>query len=215
MALTNNYARVTTPKGTAEYPHIEEPDYKFDDDGLYHVNLILDKSEANGIIETVESCMNDFLANDPRVKEAKAKGRSFTVTECFEEVDSDTVRLKFKQKASYTRKSDGKKVEVKIPVFDAKGVPALDTKIGGGSIIRVCFSINPYYMPATRSAGASLRLVAVKLIKEKQWGANNAEAFGFGEEEEGYDSTKIAPVTKSPEPAQEETFDSLEEDTDF
>lgn len=205
MATTVVNPRLVTPQGIAEYPHIEEPDTKFDEDGLYHVNLILNKEQASPLVETMSQVMNNFIATDPKIKEAKARGKQFLIQEFFEDLGDGDMRLKFKQKATYTRKSDGKTMQIKIPVFDSKGVPVQDTKIGGGSTIRVCFTANPYYMPATKSVGLSLRLVAVKIIELKEWGSNTAEAYGFGEEEAGY--TK--PIEEKKEVS---TFDDLEED---
>lgn len=208
---TNTNTRLVTPQGIAEYPHIEEPDTKFDEEGLYHVNLILDKEQASPIVETMSQILNTFIATDTKVKEAKSRGKQFIIQDFFEDLDGDDIRLKFKQKATYTRKSDGKIIQVKIPVFDSKGVPVQDTKIGGGSTIRVCFTANPYYMPATKSVGLSLRLVAVKLIELKEWGSNTAEAYGFGEEEEGYQATKKEEAVVEPK-KEVNSFDDLEED---
>lgn len=200
--------RLVTPKGLAEYPHIEEPDTKFDDNGVYHVNLILNKEESASIIDKMNEILQDFIANDIKLKEAKARGKQYVLQDFYEELNEDEIRLKFKQKASYIRKSDGKEVQVKIPVFDSKGTPVKDVNIGSNSTLRVCFTANPYYMPATKSVGLSLRLVAVKLIELVERGNGGASGYGFGEEEEGYVQNNTNTTTKVVE-----TFDDLEEDS--
>lgn len=207
--MNNMPNRYVTAVGVAEYPHIEEPDTKFDENGLYHVNLILNKDACETLIESLEADLNSFENNDPKIQEAKAKRRPINVADIYEDLEDGTIRLKFKQKATYQRKSDGKTMNIKIPVFDAKGKPITDTKIGGGSKLRICFTANPYYMPATKTCGLSLRLVAVKLIELKEYGANNAEAYGFGEEEDGYSADDD--VRREDEP-ESKSVDELEDD---
>lgn len=202
--------RFVTPKGYAEYPHIEVPDTKFDEKGSYHVNLVIDKDQAQDTIKKLEDVLANFVATDAKFKEAKARGKTINMQDIYETCDGGgNIRLKFKQKATYTRKADGKEIQVKIPVFDSKGTPLKDTKIGGGSVLRVCFTANPYYMPATRSVGLSLRLVAVKVIEMKEWGDKSASSYGFGEEEEGYEASE---ETKQTNPEDNPPFDEMEED---
>ena len=95
--------------------------------------------------------------------------------------------LKFKQKAVITKK-DGSKFEVKIPQFDSKGKP-MKANIGRDSVIKINFSIKPYYMPTTKTVGLSLRPVAVQVIDLKEFASGgSAESYGFGEEEGGYEA---------------------------
>ena len=67
---------------------------------------------------------------------------------------------------------------------DAKGKPLTgETKVGGGSVIKVSYEVVPYYT-AIAGAGVSLRLKAVQIIELKAYsGGGNAESYGFGEEE--------------------------------
>jgi nucleoside-diphosphate-sugar epimerase len=63
------YTRVTTPKGQASYPWLKQPDTKFNPDGLYSCNILVDKSDATKLIEEVgwepeykiEDTLNDLL----------------------------------------------------------------------------------------------------------------------------------------------------------
>jgi hypothetical protein len=88
---------------------------------------------------------------------------------------------------------DGKPRSPKL--FDAKGkgIDASRVNVGGGSLIKVSFSVGTngddragYYMPSTKEAGIKLYLNAVQIIKLEEWSSGSASSFGFEEDEEGY-----------------------------
>jgi hypothetical protein len=84
------------------------------------------------------------------------------------------VILKFKSKAAY-----------KPAIFDAKGIPMIDSNVWGGSEIKINGSIAPYYTPLI-GAGVALRLRAVQVIQYVDASTGAASKFGF-EEEVGYE----------------------------
>ena len=45
----------TTPKGVAYFPYISQPDTKFDEAGVYKVNLCLPKEEAEPVIKLINA----------------------------------------------------------------------------------------------------------------------------------------------------------------
>lgn len=186
---TNNFnsIRLTTPKGYAQYPYLLEPDTKFNPEGDYKVNLAMDDNESTKkLITKLDQILDNFYEENEDVAKAQAKGRKVMKADIFEYDSEGRVVLKFKQKAVITKK-DGSKFEVKIPQFDAKGKP-MKANIGRDSVIKVNFSIKPYYMPTTKTVGLSLRPVAVQVIDLKEFAnGGSAEAYGFGEEE-GYES---------------------------
>lgn len=186
---TNNFnsIRLTTPKGYAQYPYLLEPDTKFNPEGDYKVNLAMDDNEATKkLITKLDQILDNFYEENEDVAKAQAKGRKVMKADIFEYDSEGRVVLKFKQKAVITKK-DGSKFEVKIPQFDAKGKP-MKANIGRDSVIKVNFSIKPYYMPTTKTVGLSLRPVAVQVIDLKEFtSGGSAESYGFGEEE-GYES---------------------------
>ena len=59
--------------------------------------------------------------------------------------------------------------------------------VGGGSVIKACVEIAPYYT-ATFGAGITLRLRGVQIITLVEYGSGevNAAKMGFTSEEEGY-----------------------------
>lgn len=183
MSNFNKPVTVTTPKGIAQYPWLNEPDTKFNPDGDYKTNLILeDTPEVRDMIAKLEQIREDFIAewqSDPR-----NKGKKFMEADLFDENDDGTLTIKMKAKARITTR-EGQTVDTKIPLFDAKNKPIFD-KIGGGSTIRVNFQPIPYYMASTKMMGISYRIKAVQVIDLKMWdGDGDASKYGFTEEE-GY-----------------------------
>jgi hypothetical protein len=208
---TNNFnsIRLTTPKGYAQYPYLLEPDTKFNPEGDYKVNLAMDDNEATKkLITKLDQILDNFYEENEDVAKAQAKGRKVMKADIFEYDSEGRVVLKFKQKAVITKK-DGSKFEVKIPQFDAKGKP-MKANIGRDSVIKVNFSIKPYYMPTTKTVGLSLRPVAVQVIDLKEFtSGGSAESYGFGEEE-GYEAEDTESTNKSTTPWNE---DEQEENT--
>lgn len=193
--MSSNNNRFTTPKGLAQYPALKTPDTKFNPEGDYKVNLVMEDDEkTNAIVSKLKAILEDFYENDDNVKQAIAKGRKVVTQDIYEKDEEGRIVMKFKQKAVITKK-DGSKITVKIRQFDSKGKP-LDVNIGRDSVIKVCFSANPYYMPSTRTCGLSLRLLAVQVISLNEFGDSSASSYGF-EEEEGYNGEEPEDSSKS------------------
>lgn len=193
MSINNN--RFTTPKGLAQYPALKTTDTKFNPEGDYKVNLVMEDDEkTNALVQKLEAILEDFYENDDNVKQAIAKGRKVVTQDIYEKDEEGRIVMKFKQKAVITKK-DGSRITVKIRQFDSKGKP-LDVNIGRDSVIKVCFSANPYYMPSTRTCGLSLRLLAVQVISLNEFGDSSASSYGF-EEEEGYTGEEHSDSYKS------------------
>lgn len=181
-----NDIRLTTPKGYAQYPYLKDPDTKFNPDGDYKVNLAMDDNEATSkLITKLQQILEDFYDNDEEVAKAVAKGRKVVLSDIYERDEEGRIVLKFKQKAKITKKS-GEKIDIKLPQFDSRGKPMQGANIGRDSVIKVNFSVRPYYLPTTKTCGLSLRPVAVQVIKLIEFtGGGSAESYGFNDEGEG------------------------------
>ena len=55
--------RFTTEVGTAQWPHLNSPDTKFDKDGIYHVALRLTKEHAETLISKMETVVSEFVSS--------------------------------------------------------------------------------------------------------------------------------------------------------
>lgn len=205
-----NDIRLTTPKGYAQYPYLKDPDTKFNPDGDYKVNLAMDDNEVTGkLIAKLQQILEEFYDNDEEVAKAIAKGRKVVMTDIFEKDEEGRLVLKFKQKAKITKKN-GEKIDVKLPQFDSRGKPMEAANIGRDSVIKVNFSVRPYYLPTTKTCGLSLRPVAIQVIDLREFtGGGSAESYGFSDEGEGYEAPS------SEEPWKEHEDDDNENHSDF
>lgn len=197
--MATNTVKYVTPIGTAQYPWLTEPDTKFNPEGVYKVNMVFDKSpELDFMLKDLSKMLEDFYQetiNNP--KNAKVKSKIIkadlygTVGE-----DSDKIFIRFKQNAVI--KSIKGTFNAHIAIFDSKGKPCQDAKIGGGSRIKICFTAAPYYVPSSRVCGLTLRPVAVQVIELKDIGGASAESYGFGTEEGGFEYTESSEEQESP-----------------
>ena len=167
----------TTPKGVAQYPWLSKPDTKFSEEGEYKVSLILSKEEAIPILKQINEVFAENVAAE--VKKNGGKDIKKAPPPYMEQLDdagnsTGKVILKFKSKAAY-----------KPAIFDAKGIPMIESNVWGGSEIKINGSIAPYYTPLI-GAGVALRLRAVQVIQYVDASTGAASKFGF-EEEVGYE----------------------------
>lgn len=192
--------RYTTPKGFAQYPHLKDPDMKFNPEGVFSVTMRFEGKtpELQALIEKLEAIQDK--AFDEAVSEANAMNKKkITKADLYLEDEEGNIYLKFKQNA-VIKKKDGSTATVKIAHFDSKGKP-VDVNVGRDSVIRLSFTATPYFMQSTKTVGLSLRPVAVQVIKLNEFGGNSAEDYGFSSDEEGYEAC----TTEAP-------FGSLDED---
>jgi hypothetical protein len=188
-------APITTPRGRAIYPHLTTPDTKFNAAGEYHVKLAIPTALAEQALipaidkayaEAQEAMLKEQQEKNPKKKIGTLKEAPLPY-DTNPENDEETV-IKLKSKASFT-KDNGDVVTMRPAFFDAKGKPLPpDTKIGGGSVLRVSFEPVPYFT-ATVGAGVTLRIKAVQVIELKEFGERSAEDYGF-EQEEGYEANE-------------------------
>jgi hypothetical protein len=201
---------ITSPKGVARYPYLNTPDTKFNPDGDYKVGLVLEPGEeTDAFVAKLEAAMEASVAKAKK----ENPGKKIKVADLSMTTDEDTgkVTVNFKMKAKVTTKA-GKTFEQKPALFDAKGKPMSDKRVGGGSVIKVAFDPTPFYT-ATVGAGVTLRLQAVQVISLNSGGNRDASGFGFGAEE-GYedDGVPASPFENEEGDSQE---DSSGDATDF
>ena len=198
--------KTTTPKGVFKFPKLIEPDYGSKDypdpDGSYKVTLVLSQEDAQALIKklqpefdkAIEAGREAFaklpVANRKKLGDLKVADFYTEVYDKETEEPTGEIEFKFKAKASGTTK-EGKAWKRDLAIFDAKGVPVTKLKsIWGGTIGKVSFSATPYFVAGQGTAGLSLRLEAVQIIKLSQGGNRSASDYGFGAEEDGFDSTE-------------------------
>lgn len=220
MADKPKRVSITTPKGVAIYPSIVEPDYGTKEYpvplGQYRLRLRLDASlpDVKAMLDKVKVFHDLAIENGRELfanlkPETRRKLKDITVNDFFTEVlDRETeeptgqIELNFKAQHSYKdKKTDEIKELMKPALFDSRGRPVSrkGLKVWGGSIVRVSFEIEPnkdgtwgYFIPATGAVGISTRLRAVQIIQLSEGQAKDAAGYGFGTEEDGFDSSAFA-----------------------
>lgn len=217
------YPTRTTPAGVAKYPKLNKPDTKFKEEGEYSVTLLLSEDKAQAVVEAIHEAHQE--AKEEGRKKAKGKKVKEADLPFFEVVDDQgnetgEIGFKFKTKASGTRK-DGSRWTRRPALFDSMGqaVNPAQVEIWGGSILKVAYTAEPFYVPAL-GAGVTLRLQAVQVLKLVSGGQREAKDYGFGEEE-GYafagsiSESEEGDEGLAPAASSEQHEESSEENGDF
>lgn len=194
----NNYQliekiKLTTPACRFQYPKLIEPETKFNPEGVFKVNALIDPRDA----DPVATALDDLLNRHKESLKAQAPTTKFKLADLpwvYEEVDGTPYLIvKAKMKASGIDR-DGRRWTSFPALFDAKGTAVKDREtlrsMWSGTVGRVSFEAQPFYQAAI-GAGITLRLKAVQIISLVESGGS-AEGYGFGEEDGWSPSTETA-----------------------
>ena len=173
--------KLSTPKGKFIYPHLNNPDTKFNADGLFHVKLSLSSEASENLIKKLEGeATNSFN------KFKESSGKSLSKADYPWKLEEDTGNYIFNFKLNHKAKSrkTGNEWEQKPIVYDSELKP-FDMKINiwGGTQGKISFEVNPWNVSG--KAGISLRLKAVQIIDLVEGSSGDGSQFGFTQEE-GY-----------------------------
>jgi hypothetical protein len=195
---------LTTPKGTAIWPKLNEPDRKFQPEGVYSVRLRLPDSDAEDFLDQLKRIVEESYEFECK-KQGKAKlKRAPEPWGVAQDYDSDKeekidlegfTEIRFNMKAEVSTRS-GKKWTQRPALFDARlnPLPEDSEPIGGGSVIRISAEVYPWYT-ASLGFGVSLRPRGVQVLDLKSSGSSSPESLGF-EKEDGYESPTLSSVTQ-------------------
>lgn len=222
--------RITSPKGIAIWPKLNEPDRKWKTEGEYTVKLrLVEKDPATQAFIAKIQEIRDVEYNkalDTEVKAGRAKKKLKTVPlsikrvmtepeEGSEEEPKPTgeVDFKFSMKAHVQPKGGREAWDQRPALFDAHGTPIpAGIKVGPGSTIKVSFDAAPFYTAAL-GFGLTFRMRAVQVIDLKQWRELDAQAYGF-DKEDGFDATTAAATTSTAGEFDEKPQAAIDEDTE-
>lgn len=209
--MSTKLPRVNTPSGMAIWPKLNEPDRKFQPEGVYEVTLRLPESEADVLIAKFMEVHAESYRVICSKEGKKALKKAALPWKPAEDWDKETeskvekpgfIDFKFKMKAKVTPRN-GKSWEQRPALFDAKlnPLPVDSDPVGGGSIIRISTEVYCWYS-ASLGFGLTLRPKAVQVLELKTY-TTDSGSHGF-EAEDGF--TVSAPSA---------SFDSEETDSDF
>lgn len=183
----NKHTTVTSPAGIAVYPWLNEPDTKFDADGVYKVELRMSKDEAEPFIDKISEiaskAMAEFKSENPK---KTLRSAPLPIKDYIDEDGNptDDVCLKFKLKAVG---GSGTNTWNQSPrLFDSQLRP-MNEKIGGGSTLKVGCEVVPYNSP-TIGVGVTLRLKSVQCINLVEYSSGGLDNWEF-DKEDGFVST--------------------------
>lgn len=180
--------KLTSPKGTAAYPSLLKPDYKFKQEGEYKVTLRLSEGDGKAFVETLDKILDDH--HDIQCKLAKKKLKKAAPPYKVDEETGDYL-VKFSLKAKVTPKTGQPFTQAPI-ILDAKKKP-VKANVGGGSLIKVGCEVNDWVSP-TLGAGISLWVKVVQVISLSSYSADA----GFElDEEEGFDGEGFEDASSS------------------
>ena len=195
MSQNQTKMKMISPRGVAQWPKLNEPDYKWDTAGKYTVKLSLDAADP-AVIEMVtkfETMRDDFLAETVATLKADKKAALAMELKAGEvikiERDNETAEptgrliLSASMKASGTRK-DGSAWTQKPDLFAANGTKLINPPtISGGSEMKVSFEAEPFINMTSKQAVVSIRLKAVQILKLSSGGVRTFSEHGFGAED--------------------------------
>lgn len=184
MANKPRYEAFVSPVGTAVFPYLITPDTRFNQDGVYVVDLSLPKELAADFISRLEGSLDKYfteelnttqqttLAKKPvfspeytrpdypedATDEQKAVIKAQHIPE-----ETGNVLFRMKMNAKFTKRT-GEIVEQNPIVVDADSGERVTENVWTGSTIRVKGQIIPYVNNAAQVTGLSLRLKSVQVI---------------------------------------------------
>ena len=135
--------------GEAVYPHLNSPDTEFDSDGIYQVKLVVDYEQAQDDIKII----NDVIVEELKKQSQKYPDKTDKFNRAplpYKQLENGKVQFNFKSKFK--------------PKLVDHNSEDLDKNIWGGSIIRVKYKPQGYYVSGT-GLGCKLYLVAVQVKK--------------------------------------------------
>jgi|TARA_R100000482_G_scaffold44134_1_gene15419 hypothetical protein len=173
---------IVTPAGIAQYPRVNTPDTKFDPDGEYRCNLILDKKDFQHLEKTIQEIADvEYKVHCQEQGKKKLKIHPLPF-----DVDGEGNHIvKSKRKAVWIDR-EGNKLENQIAKYDASGqrIPTSDMSIiGGGSRLKMSIRPNFWFVPSL-GFGCTLQLHAVQVLEMADYTPNGID-HGFSAEE-GY-----------------------------
>lgn len=188
MAKRKPLPKYNTPIGVARYPHLNKPDTRFDDDGVYKCDLIVPEEDAAELIEYLEGL------RDERFEEldAKKKKQYSKAPVCEPELDDEgeeTGNVIFKTKLNAVGRNDkGEEWSNEPKLFDSFGNPVDRdaVQIWSGSKLIIAGVVRTYAMGSTKSVGVSLKCDGVQIVELVTGGQATAETFGFKAQGNGF-----------------------------
>lgn len=210
---------LTSALGTAEpYAYIAKPDFGQGDfkneRGVYKVSLTIPNDKCQGMIDAIVACHEENYAarvaeyeeNPPKAVRGKKPLEPYEGDMPFFDNEDGTTTFNFKCYGSFTDRKTGENKPINLVVVDSKGKKIHDVPIiGGGSKLKVKFSLVPYGWSKVAGASVKLQLESVMLVELATFGGESDD-WADEVEEGGYEASESPRRTRN-----EESWDEPEE----
>ena len=178
--------KYNTPIGVARYAHLNTPDTRFDDDGIFKCDVVLpaDGEETQEFIEYLEGIRDEkFDSLDAKDKKKYSKADVYEVE--LDEAGDETGNLIFKTKLERVgkNKKTGKTFIREPKLFDTSNPPnplPSEVQVWSGSKVIVAGIVTTYAMPSTKKVGVKLWCEGVQVVELVSSRQATADSFGFG-----------------------------------
>ena len=209
---------LVTPTGVAIYPHLQEPNTRFDADGRYEVRMRWPTEVIQPIVDKVDKMIAEF--HTETFKDDKKKAKTIPKDSPFKAVLDDDgeetgeTECKFSLRATigWKDKTTGERKgrKQRPTVVDAK---RKETKVSpySGSEMKVAFEPKPGYWTGQSKVSASLNLEGVQIIKLVEGSGRSIDDLGFDDEDGFYDDE----FDGSSDTVTDDTSSDVEDDADF
>lgn len=156
-----------TPIGEALYPHLHEPDYKFNSDGVYQTRLILPEGDYESLKAEYDAYYTEAYADACDNAGKKLKESDSTP---FREGE-EGLYIMAKQVAEKNTRSSGL-IKFSIKAVNAQGKLIKMPRVGSGSKLRL--ALEPNAWTVNGKFGVSLRLRSVQIIELVEYGQKDS-----------------------------------------
>lgn len=182
-----------SPPFAGIHPWINNPDTKYNKDGLFHVKGIIEPGEAQDLHrkrmdDAAQAAFEDMTKDMTPAQKKKAV--LYVPYEMEEDDEGNPTRnmiVEFKQNATIKLK-DGSTKKVRIGVVDSQDNPT-KASVFGGDIIRVMYTLRPIKIASTNAFGVRADFAQVQIVRKgeggttRKFGAVDGGFVGAGSED--------------------------------
>jgi len=183
---------ITTPIGEARWPRLNQPDTKFDENGVYSCKLILSEDDWQTFNSKIEQWLDKEYARFCKELGKKTLRKSNTIPVRINDEGEHEVYAKQVAKKETSKGT----LNFTVALFDSQGKKLNDApNIGSGSRLRLGVEPTAWFVPSL-GFGYTLRLKAAQIIDLVEFNPGGAEAFAFDSEAGGYVSEDLDDAMK-------------------
>ena len=158
---------IVTPVGKAVYPHLQNPDTRFNDNGLYQCRLHVDEAGFNEFSAQIKALYEkaykvECTIKDTEVEKSKSNPLKVTADGNFE--------IYAKQESMKQTKTKGL-LQFRVAAYNAKGTKIQMPAVGSGSELKM--AVEPHFWYVKNKFGMTLRLRSVQIIALKEFSADD------------------------------------------